>query len=70
MFFFCLCGSSECPFVFLLQNVIEALKALGHKHGNGKNFYNVVNAVKKEDDCICAVSDARKQGEAAGYWDQ
>uniref|UniRef100_A0A3Q1J5P1 Uncharacterized protein n=1 Tax=Anabas testudineus TaxID=64144 RepID=A0A3Q1J5P1_ANATE len=49
------------------KNVIEALKALGHKHGNGKNFYNVVNAVKKEDGCICAVSDARKQGEAAGY---
>lgn len=58
---------SEYPLLFLLQNVIEGLKALGHKRETAKYFYNVVNAVKKEDGCICAVSDARKQGEAAGY---
>jgi hypothetical protein len=28
----------------------------------------VVNAVAKEDGCITAVSDARKQGKSAGYW--
>ncbi|XP_042277867.1 gamma-glutamyltransferase 5a [Thunnus maccoyii] len=49
------------------ENVIEALKALGHNHGTAKNFYNVVNAVEKEDGCICAVSDARKLGQPAGY---
>ncbi|XP_059193283.1 gamma-glutamyltransferase 5a [Centropristis striata] len=49
------------------KNVIEALKALGHKHENATHFYNVVNAVEREDGCICAVSDARKLGEAAGY---
>ncbi|KAF3696079.1 Glutathione hydrolase 5 proenzyme [Channa argus] len=49
------------------KNVIEALKALGHKEETATYFYNVVNAVEKEDGCICAVSDARKQGEAAGY---
>ncbi|XP_070689808.1 gamma-glutamyltransferase 5a [Pempheris klunzingeri] len=49
------------------KDVIEALKAMGHKQATAKNFYNVVNAVEKEDGCICAVSDARKLGEAAGY---
>ncbi|XP_078106362.1 gamma-glutamyltransferase 5a [Sander vitreus] len=49
------------------KDLIEALKALGHKHETAKHFYNVVNAVEKEDGCICAVSDARKMGEAAGY---
>ncbi|XP_071338345.1 gamma-glutamyltransferase 5a isoform X2 [Trachinotus anak] len=49
------------------KNVIEALKALGHNQQTAKNFYNVVNAVEKEDGCICAVSDARKLGQAAGY---
>ncbi|XP_022052608.2 gamma-glutamyltransferase 5a [Acanthochromis polyacanthus] len=49
------------------KDVIEALKALGHNHQTGKKFYNVVNAVEKEDGCICAVSDTRKMGEAAGY---
>ncbi|XP_049435354.1 gamma-glutamyltransferase 5a [Epinephelus fuscoguttatus] len=49
------------------KNVIEALKALGHKHESAKYFFNVVNAVEKKDGCICAVSDARKLGEAAGY---
>ncbi|XP_041792696.1 gamma-glutamyltransferase 5a [Chelmon rostratus] len=49
------------------KDVIEALKALGHKQETAKHFYNVVNAVEKEDGCICAVSDARKLGDAAGY---
>ncbi|KAM9857825.1 gamma-glutamyltransferase 5a [Aulostomus maculatus] len=49
------------------KNVIEALKALGHQHVPAKKFFNVVNAVEKEDGCICAVSDARKLGKAAGY---
>lgn len=47
--------------------MIEALKALGHNQEAAKFFYNVVNAVEKEDGCICAVSDSRKLGEAAGY---
>ncbi|KAF7668995.1 hypothetical protein LDENG_00262200 [Lucifuga dentata] len=49
------------------ETVIEALKALGHKQAPAKKFYNVVNAVEKEGGCICAVSDARKRGKAAGY---
>lgn len=49
------------------KDVIEALKALGHRWEAAKHFYNVVNAVEKEDGCICAVSDSRKLGEAAGY---
>lgn len=49
------------------KEVIEALKALGHNQEAGKYFYNVVNAVEKEDGCICAWSDTRKMGEAAGF---
>ncbi|XP_037337263.2 gamma-glutamyltransferase 5a [Pungitius pungitius] len=49
------------------ENVIEALAALGHTQKTISRFYNVVNAVEREDGCICAVSDARKLGEAAGY---
>ncbi|GAA6220814.1 gamma-glutamyltransferase 5-like [Lates japonicus] len=49
------------------KNVVEALKEMGHNQGKASNFYNVVNAVEKEDGCICAVSDARKQGQASGY---
>ncbi|KAM7018199.1 gamma-glutamyltransferase 5a isoform 2-T2 [Tautogolabrus adspersus] len=49
------------------KDVIQALIAMGHKQEIAKHFYNVVNAVEKEDGCICAVSDARKLGEAAGY---
>lgn len=47
--------------------VIEALKALGHTVETPKYFYNVVNAVEKEDGCIHAVSDSRKLGKPAGY---
>lgn len=57
----------EPPLLSAPQDVIEALKALGHKQETAKHFYNVVNAVEKEDGCICAVSDARKLGDAAGY---
>lgn len=46
---------------------MAALEALGHQRGEARKYYNVVNAVKKEDGCICAVSDSRKMGEAAGY---
>eukprot|EP00066_Takifugu_rubripes_P024514 XP_011613780.1 PREDICTED: gamma-glutamyltransferase 5 [Takifugu rubripes] len=49
------------------KGIIEALEALGHQRGSPRTFYNVVNAVEKVDDCIWAVSDARKQGEAAGF---
>lgn len=50
------------------KNTIESLKSLGHKYDpEERKFYNVVNAVEKDGDCICAVSDARKQGKAAGY---
>ncbi|XP_056275149.1 gamma-glutamyltransferase 5a [Pseudoliparis swirei] len=49
------------------ENVITALVALRHKQRVVSRYYNVVNAVEKEDGCICAVSDARKLGEAAGY---
>lgn len=50
------------------QNVIEGLKAFGHTFDpKPQRFYNVVNAVEKDGDCICAVSDARKKGKAAGY---
>nr|XP_057926765.1 gamma-glutamyltransferase 5a [Doryrhamphus excisus] len=49
-------------------HLIEELKALGHMSKTAKKFYNVVNAVAKEDGgCIWAVSDARKLGKAAGY---
>uniref|UniRef100_A0A8C6WWV0 Gamma-glutamyltransferase 5a n=1 Tax=Neogobius melanostomus TaxID=47308 RepID=A0A8C6WWV0_9GOBI len=50
------------------EDVIEGLKALGHKlePKQGK-LYNVVNAVEKDGECICARSDTRKKGKAAGY---
>uniref|UniRef100_A0A1A7XQA0 Gamma-glutamyltransferase 5 n=1 Tax=Iconisemion striatum TaxID=60296 RepID=A0A1A7XQA0_9TELE len=49
------------------EDVIETLKARGHNPESPGKFYNVVNAVEKVDGCICAVSDKRKDGEAAGY---
>lgn len=57
----------ESPYLLVPQNVIKALAALGHTQKTISRFYNVVNAVEREDGCICAVSDARKLGEAAGY---
>uniref|UniRef100_A0A4W6F305 Gamma-glutamyltransferase 5a n=1 Tax=Lates calcarifer TaxID=8187 RepID=A0A4W6F305_LATCA len=55
------------PLLFSLQNVIAALKYMRHNRTAAEDFYNVVNAVEKEDGCICAVSDARKEGQASGY---
>ncbi|CAI5651008.1 unnamed protein product [Oreochromis niloticus] len=49
------------------KDVIEALKKKGHNHQPATRFYNVVNAVEKEDSCISAWSDERKKGKAAGY---
>uniref|UniRef100_A0A8C6LBU5 Gamma-glutamyltransferase 5a n=1 Tax=Nothobranchius furzeri TaxID=105023 RepID=A0A8C6LBU5_NOTFU len=49
------------------EDVIKTLKARGHNHEPPGKFYNVVNAVEKVDGCVCAVSDKRKRGEAAGY---
>ncbi|CAL8247454.1 unnamed protein product [Merluccius merluccius] len=49
------------------QSVIEALKSMGHTQKNATYFYNVVNSVTQDNGCICAVSDLRKQGKAAGY---
>ncbi|RVE68599.1 hypothetical protein OJAV_G00093090 [Oryzias javanicus] len=49
------------------KGVIEALKALGQNHETAQKFYNVVNAVERDDGCIFAVSDARKKGEPDGY---
>ncbi|KAM4578188.1 gamma-glutamyltransferase 5a [Fundulus diaphanus] len=49
------------------KNVIKALEALGHNQKQAARFYNVVNAVEKKGGCVCAVSDHRKLGEAAGY---
>ncbi|KAL6456220.1 hypothetical protein MHYP_G00347620 [Metynnis hypsauchen] len=48
-------------------DVIEGLKGLGHTVKEAKDFYNVVNAVSKQKECIEAVSDARKMGKPAGY---
>ncbi|XP_006640285.2 glutathione hydrolase 5 proenzyme [Lepisosteus oculatus] len=49
------------------QAVKEKLKAMGHKEGKLQHFFNVVNAISKQGSCITAVSDARKEGKAAGY---
>ncbi|XP_015250585.1 PREDICTED: gamma-glutamyltransferase 5-like [Cyprinodon variegatus] len=49
------------------KDIIKELKALGHNQKEATRFYNVVNVVEKKDGCVCAVSDQRKKGEAAGY---
>ncbi|XP_070845848.1 glutathione hydrolase 5 proenzyme [Chaetodon trifascialis] len=49
------------------ESVKDGLKAYGHKFGEWKYFFNVVNAVEKENGCIAAVSDSRKKGVSAGY---
>ncbi|KAL7377151.1 hypothetical protein ABVT39_022721 [Epinephelus coioides] len=49
------------------KSVKDGLKALGHKPVEWKYFLNVVNAVEKENGCIVAVSDRRKNGVSAGY---
>ncbi|KAK9970407.1 hypothetical protein ABG768_026352 [Culter alburnus] len=47
--------------------VLESLNKIGHKVKIPQMFYNVVNAISKENNCIVAVSDSRKKGKAAGY---
>lgn len=45
---------------------INAMKRMGHIVNNSI-FFNVVNGISKEGQCISAVSDARKLGRSAGY---
>ncbi|KAM4635169.1 glutathione hydrolase 5 proenzyme isoform 2-T2 [Polymixia lowei] len=49
------------------KSVIDRLRALGHRVEDWKYFFNVVNAVARDNWCITAVSDSRKMGQAAGY---
>ncbi|KAJ8346647.1 hypothetical protein SKAU_G00280480 [Synaphobranchus kaupii] len=49
------------------KQVKERLQEHGHLVGKLAHFFNVVNAVTKEEGCISAMSDHRKLGEAAGY---
>lgn len=49
------------------KSVKDGLTALGHKPVDSRYFFNVVNAVEKENGCIVAVSDSRKNGVSAGY---
>ncbi|XP_036000468.1 glutathione hydrolase 5 proenzyme-like [Fundulus heteroclitus] len=50
------------------KDVNMTLKALGHLLKLADDSYNsTVNAVEKKGGCICAESDDRKRGEAAGY---
>ncbi|XP_056099804.1 glutathione hydrolase 5 proenzyme isoform X2 [Rhinichthys klamathensis goyatoka] len=49
------------------ESLIKAMKALGHKEKHNSYFFNVVNGISKEGQCISAVSDARKHGRSAGY---
>ncbi|KAL6096945.1 ggt5 [Pungitius sinensis] len=49
------------------KSVIGDLARFGHRSGTWPYFFNVVNAVEKENGCIVAVSDSRKNGMSAGY---
>ncbi|KAG1929493.1 gamma-glutamyltransferase [Pimephales promelas] len=49
------------------ESLIKAMKAFGHKVEDNPYFFNVVNGISKEGQCISAVSDARKNGRSAGY---
>nr|XP_040054104.1 glutathione hydrolase 5 proenzyme [Gasterosteus aculeatus aculeatus] len=49
------------------KSVEDGLLGFGHKSGNWRFFFNVVNAVEMENGCIVAVSDRRKGGMSAGY---
>ncbi|XP_023145972.2 glutathione hydrolase 5 proenzyme-like [Amphiprion ocellaris] len=49
------------------KSVENGLRDLGHNIGNWSYFFNVVNAVERENGCITAVSDSRKLGMSAGY---
>ncbi|XP_041826554.1 glutathione hydrolase 5 proenzyme [Melanotaenia boesemani] len=72
-------GAIEAPIIFVDsknfvnfepgfdKSVMDGIKTLGHNIGNWRFFLNVVNAVEKENGCIQAVSDRRKNGMSAGY---
>lgn len=50
------------------QSSIDAMQKIGHIVKDSKYpFFNVVNGISKEGQCISAVSDARKHGGSAGY---
>ncbi|TRY59883.1 hypothetical protein DNTS_007074 [Danionella cerebrum] len=49
------------------SSAVDAMKALGHSVKFNKYFFNVVNGISKEEQCISAVSDLRKQGKSSGY---
>ncbi|XP_054612925.1 glutathione hydrolase 5 proenzyme isoform X2 [Dunckerocampus dactyliophorus] len=49
------------------KSVIDGLRALGHQVGEMEYFFNVVNAVEKENGCIVGESDKRKMGMSDGY---
>ncbi|XP_059214650.1 glutathione hydrolase 5 proenzyme [Centropristis striata] len=49
------------------KTVKDGLVARGHVPGNMPYYFNVVNAVEKENGFIVAVSDGRKIGMSAGY---
>ncbi|XP_035986219.1 glutathione hydrolase 5 proenzyme-like isoform X1 [Fundulus heteroclitus] len=50
------------------KELIETLAGLGHQLKQVDiSYHSSVNAVEKKGGCVCAVSDERKQGEAAGY---
>lgn len=57
----------EPDFYKKYQSVVDGLRALGHKVAPWNFFFNVINAVEKENGCIAAVSDERKKGMPAGY---
>uniref|UniRef100_A0A8C1QJ94 Uncharacterized protein n=1 Tax=Cyprinus carpio TaxID=7962 RepID=A0A8C1QJ94_CYPCA len=49
------------------KSSIDAMQKIGHTVKNSMFFFNVVNGISKEGQCISAVSDARKKGRSAGY---
>ncbi|XP_002667883.4 glutathione hydrolase 5 proenzyme [Danio rerio] len=49
------------------SSAIKAMEKLGHNVMYNPYFFNVVNGISKEGQCISAISDARKQGQSAGY---
>lgn len=61
--------SSNVLFFTSSQSSIIAMQKIGHIVKNSVYpFFNVVNGISKEGQCISAVSDARKRGGSAGYW--
>lgn len=59
--------SSNILFFSSSQSSIDAMQKIGHTVKNSMFFFNVVNGISKEGQCISAVSDARKKGRSAGY---